>query len=159
MSRQKRGMDAGELRRHGEQLANWLLVHPFQGEVDPQRLLHELKVYQIELEMQNAELRRAQTVTDTTVKEAKLLNEKLAKRLQESAASRKAADATMRAKGASLAKMTVEMRTALKVIVEMSRQIRRRSVDAELAKRLGKLDAASKRLLKVSKAALALSRL
>ena len=158
MNKQKRGMDTDELRRHGDQLANWLLVHPFQGETDPQRLLHELKVYQIELEMQNAELRREQTVTDTTVKEAKLLGEKLRKRLQESAAARNAAEAAIRAKSASLAKMTVDMRTALKVIVEMSRQIRRRNADAELAKRLGKLDAASKQLLEISKTALDLSR-
>ena len=150
-------IDADELRRHGDQMAKWMLVHPLQDETDPQRLLHELKVYQVELEMQNAELRCARAETDATLREAKLLNEKLGNRLQEIAASQKTADAAIRAKSASLAKMSVEMRTPLKVITEMSRQIRRRGGDAEQAKRLGKLDAASQQLLEIINAALDLS--
>jgi len=53
---------AAKLRRQAEELvrAKTADLHPRRTEEDAQRLVHELEVHQIELEMQNAELRRAQ---------------------------------------------------------------------------------------------------
>src|ERR1700687_1080288 len=53
---------AAELRRQAEEqlTAKASAARPFRTEEETQRLFHELQVHQIELEMQNAELRRAQ---------------------------------------------------------------------------------------------------
>ena len=53
---------AAELRRQAEERlrAKTAELGPPRTEEDAPRLLHELQVHQIELEMQNAELRRAQ---------------------------------------------------------------------------------------------------
>ena len=55
-------LSAAELRRRAEERlrANMVERHPPRTEEEGQRLLHELEVHQIELEMQNEELRRAQ---------------------------------------------------------------------------------------------------
>jgi formate hydrogenlyase transcriptional activator len=53
---------ASELRRHAEERLHAKTAdrHPPRTMEETQRLFHELEVHQIELEMQNAELRRAQ---------------------------------------------------------------------------------------------------
>ena len=53
---------ATQLRRQAEERlrAKKAELHPPRSEKDAKRLVHELEVHQIELEMQNAELRRAQ---------------------------------------------------------------------------------------------------
>jgi len=52
---------AAELRRHAEELTRSKAtgLRPPRTEEEMQRLLHELEVHQIELEMQNAELIQA----------------------------------------------------------------------------------------------------
>jgi PAS domain S-box-containing protein len=54
-------LSSTELRRHAEERlrANTAELHPPRTEETLQRLVHELEVHQIELEMQNAELRQA----------------------------------------------------------------------------------------------------
>ena len=54
--------EAAELRRRAEDLlrAKTAEARPSRTEAESQRLLHELEVHQIELEMQNAELRECQ---------------------------------------------------------------------------------------------------
>jgi PAS domain S-box-containing protein len=61
MMRNARGtLDIGNLRRQAEErLRERKQAVRTAPEVDPQRLLHELEVHQIELEMQNEELREA----------------------------------------------------------------------------------------------------
>jgi len=54
--------DAAELRRHAEERlhAKAIELNPPRSGEETQRLVHELEVHQIELEMQNEELRRSQ---------------------------------------------------------------------------------------------------
>jgi len=58
---------AADLRRHAEERlqAKTAKRHPPRTEEEAQRLVHELEVYQIELEMQNAELRQASDELET----------------------------------------------------------------------------------------------
>ncbi len=60
MIKDKRSLDPGELRRRAEEtLQEKFPPRPARAGDDPQTLLHELQVHQIELEMQNEELRQA----------------------------------------------------------------------------------------------------
>src|ERR1035441_10209424 len=53
--------DAAKLRRHAEARLRGRPARDPQAETDPRRLLHELQVHQVELEVQNAELQEART--------------------------------------------------------------------------------------------------
>ncbi len=59
--------DAAELRRRAETRLKEQHAHPAppRTEADTKRLLHELQVHQIELEMQNAELQEARDKVET----------------------------------------------------------------------------------------------
>ncbi|MCX6925356.1 MAG: hypothetical protein NT154_19420 [Verrucomicrobia bacterium] len=58
----------GALRRAAEaRLRGRPATHPPQNQDDPKRLWHELIVHQVELEMQNEELRRAQTEIESAL--------------------------------------------------------------------------------------------
>jgi hypothetical protein len=58
--------ESGALRRRAEQRLN-RSVSPINGETDALHLLHELRVHQIELDMQNEELRAARMEVETTL--------------------------------------------------------------------------------------------
>lgn len=158
MSKQNSGIDADELRRRAESMAQWLIAHPLQGEADVQKLLHELQVYQVELEMQNAELRLAHDETAAMLKQVSLANERLEKSVHDSTAASGKAETAVRTRSIALAKMRDEMLIPLKVIAEMSGQIRRSGVDAGQAICLDKLDTAGEQLSGIINAALDLSR-
>jgi signal transduction histidine kinase len=138
--------DAGELRRRAESMAQWLIAHPLHSESDTQKLLHELQVHQVELEMQNAELRHAHDETAAMLRQVRLLNERLETSARDSSASGGETEAAVRAKSAALATMCDKMRIPLKAITGMSQQIRRSGVSAGQAKCLDKLDTASQQL-------------
>ncbi len=61
--------DAAELRQRAETLLHTSLPGGSSGRAaaDPQRLLHELQVHQIELELQNEQLRQAQAEADAAL--------------------------------------------------------------------------------------------
>ena len=93
MRKNDNGIEAARLRRTAEELAKWTMVHPMQTEYDAQKLLHELQVHHIELELQNAELQvhlaklelqntelaRAKAEVESTLKTVRALNEILSK--------------------------------------------------------------------------------
>ena len=148
------GTDASELRRRAEQMAQWLIVHPFKGEADAQRLMHELQVYHVELEMQNAELIHAAAKADAVLTQANLSNQRLEESARDRTASREAAAAAIRDKRDTLIKVSDDMKVPLKVIAEMSKQIRDSGVSAEQAARLDKMDAARRHLSEIIQAAI-----
>lgn len=158
MTKRKSETDAAELRRRAESMTQWLVAHPLQGEADAQKLLHELQVYQVELEMQNAELRLAQEETAAMLRQVTLLNKRLEKTAKDHSASSGKINAAIQAESVVLAKMCDEMRSPLKVITDMARRIRRLGTDSTQAKCLDKLDAASAQLSEIIDAAFAPSR-
>ena len=116
-----------ELRNSAAQMAQWLIAPPLNGELDAHRLMHELQVHQVELEMQNAELRHARTEIDAALHKANVDIEHLSG-------------------SGILTPMRDDMQKPLRVIEDMSQQLRGLGVNAEQSKRLDKLDKACKKL-------------
>ena len=130
MSKSKNTTRPNELRTRAEQMATWLVAHPLTaelGELDATRLMHELQVHHVELEMQNAELRCARTEVDAALEKANVDIEHLRK-------------------SGILTTMCNEMQTPRQVIADMAEQLRASGVNAEQTKRLDKLHEASKKL-------------
>ncbi|MEX0985921.1 MAG: PAS domain-containing protein [Bacteroidales bacterium] len=65
--------DAGELRKKAEEKLNKEKAVNPEMETDTKRLLHELQVHQIELEMQNEELREANETAEAALKKYTML--------------------------------------------------------------------------------------
>jgi hypothetical protein len=65
-------IDGAELRRLAEERLreNRVTAHPPGTAEDPLRLHHELQVHQVELEMQNAELRKTMDDLETALDES-----------------------------------------------------------------------------------------
>ena len=152
MKHAKGTINSNELRRRAEQMAQWLIANPFK-DFDAQKLLHELQVHQVELEMQNAELKHAHMEADSALSRANTLNEGLETLSQERNNSRETSEAALRTMSETLAKLSYEMATPLQVIAEALDQIRVAGVNAEQVKRLNKIDKASKQLVEIMKAA------
>ena len=81
---------AADLRRHAKErsLAKSAELHPPGTEEATQRPAHEIDVHQIELEAQNAELRRAQEELETQQVELEIQNEELLRAREELELSR-----------------------------------------------------------------------
>lgn len=67
MAKGKITLDLGSLRRRAEERLRELKSSQRATDVDAQRLLHELEVHQIELEMQNEELREARVELESAL--------------------------------------------------------------------------------------------
>jgi len=129
-----------DLRRRAEaQLLNAPL--PCPDETDVMRLLHELQVHQIELEMQNEELRSAYARADDALEQMTELNAQLERRVAERTAelltALDAARAADQAKGRFLANISHEIRTPMTGILGMAYLLRRSGLNT---KQLGQLD-------------------
>ncbi|MBN2644282.1 MAG: sigma 54-interacting transcriptional regulator, partial [Desulfuromonadaceae bacterium] len=102
---------AGELRRQAERLLAKRTGHrPNLSEVEKQRLVHELEVHQIELEMQNAELRRAQQELESLVndrtEDLTAANRKLTQEIEE----RRTAETNLQSAFTEIKQLTEKLR-------------------------------------------------
>lgn len=145
MNKHDKEIEAARLRRTAEQLAGWAMVHSLQAEADARKLLHELQVHQIELEMQNAELQRAHTQTEAALKKVTGLNESLKQTINELEAIQTSKESIKRALIVSVSNEILE---PINVIKKMCAQLRHSDIDSKLADQLDRLELASRDILK-----------
>lgn len=141
-----------DLRRRAEAL---LLNAPLPcpDETDVMRLLHELQVHQIELEMQNEELRSAYARADDALEQMTGLNAQLERRVAERTAelltALDAARAADQAKGRFLANISHEIRTPMTGILGMVHLLRRSGLNTKQLGQLETIEIAGNHLLGV----------
>ena len=133
-----------ELRRRAEQMAQWLLVSPLQIEGDPQRLLHELQVHQVELELQNAELKYFRDESDLALTE---LRQRVSTCMRDADLAWAAADLDKRELVASVRH---EIAMSVGVITEMLQRLRQTGVNPEQEKRLVQIEGANRSLTAIT---------
>ena len=136
--------NVSSLRHAAEQMAAWTIVHPLQGETDARKLLHELQVHHIELEMQNAELNLARVESDKYLKNATDINQDLKNTLN---ANNENHSADQLVRRDALVKIRQEIDAPLKIIAQISQQIRQSQLNPILLLQLEKLEIAGKKIL------------
>ena len=136
------------LRRAAEQMAAWAIVHPMYNETDAKKLLHELQVHQIELEMQNAELHHHQLETEKKLETLTAINERLQQSISERNVSHVKEITTNEILLANLLnKISNEISQPLNEIGEIAQQIKHTGADPQLLNNITKLEMAAQRLL------------
>ena len=147
-SHEKRSDEKGNLRNTAEQMATWAIAHPMHEETDAKKLLHELQVHQIELEMQNVELHNAQLETEKVIKKLTTINENLQKSILEHNARHLKEKTYNEALLADLnIKISNEILQPLNELSEIAKQIKQSGTDQQLLQNITKLKMAAQRLL------------
>ena len=136
------------MRRSAEQMAAWAIVHPMHEETDAKKLLHELQVHQIELEMQNAELHHHQLETEKKLETLTAINERLQQSISERTVSHVKETANNETLLANLLNtISDEITQPLNEIGEIAQQIKRTGAHPQLLDNITKLEMAAQRLL------------
>jgi len=155
--------DLADLHRRAEEILARRERDAPVGAADVQRLLHELQVHQIELELQNEELRLTQADNLRALQQLADFNARLeelvAVRTADLVTARDAAEEASRAKSMFLANMSHELRTPLNAIIGMTDLVLRRATDAKLVDQLTKVKTASHHLLAIINDILDLSKI
>ena len=113
------------------------------------RLVHEMQVHQIELELQNQALAQAEAAALDSLSQVEALNEKLEQTVAELVLARDAAEVASRAKGAFLSTMSHEIRTPLSGVMGLIRLARNDATQTQQIDRLDKADRVARHLLAV----------
>ena len=136
------------MRAAAEQIAAWAIVHPMQDEADAKKLLHELQVHQIELEMQNAELHLNQLETEKKLEKLTAINERLQQSIFEHNVSHVKEIATNETLLANLLnKISNEISQPVNEIAEIAQLIKHAGSNPQLLDNITKLEMAAQRLL------------
>ena len=147
-SHEKSSDEKRYLRSLAEQMAAWAIVHPMHEETDAKKLLHELQVHQIELEMQNAELHLNQLETEKKLETLTAINERLQQSISERNVSHVKEITTNETLLANLLnKISNEISQPLNEIGEIAQQIKHTGADPQLLNNITKLEMAAQRLL------------
>jgi signal transduction histidine kinase len=147
-----------DLRARAEaRLAELQRTQPADG-AEMQKLVHELRVHQVELELQNEELAAARDRAEAAqaalhqseaelVKHRDHLAERVAERTRELEVAKAAAEAANLAKSRFLANMSHEIRTPMNVILGLTGLLRKHGASGRQADYLGRIDLAGQHLL------------
>jgi signal transduction histidine kinase len=153
MTRKTQEEDAAELRQRAEQSLALQRPAAALGESELQRAVHDLRVHQIELQMQNEELRLSEARANDALQSLAALNdameEKILQRTEELAEALAAAQAASRAKGEFLSNISHELRTPMNGVIGMITLAMRRATDAQQIDWLGKAQASAEHLVAV----------
>jgi signal transduction histidine kinase len=133
--------DAGGLRQRAEASLADAVRTSALDHADSERMLQELKLHEIELQIQNEALQEAQQDANKALQEVFALNKRLedlvATRTVELVKAKEAAECASRAKSRFLTNMSHEFRTPLNGIMGMTALLRRNTqLDADVQRRL-----------------------